>query len=343
MTRRGQPPAWARLALTLLSGAGGGYVFWLLHLPAPWLSGALVGSVVLIMTGVDPLVPNPVRDLGMLFAGALTGSAITPEMLQALERYPISLAILALTTIAIVVVGRYAMILLFRWDSTSAIFASVPGALSAVVAAVAETGVPMLPIVAVQAFRMFVLVAVLPSATLLAVREVAIRPPEAIAAGQFLVMMLAALLISWTFQRLKVMAPFLLGGMAAAGLLHVTGAISGSLPDALTGLAMLIVGVYAGSRFSGLDGPTVRSLFLPGVLLLVVTVVVAAIGALLTARLAGVALPEALVAFAPGGLEAMVVLGLAMGLDPLYVSSHHVARFVMIAAGLPFLARFLAR
>ncbi|MCZ8375652.1 MAG: AbrB family transcriptional regulator [Beijerinckiaceae bacterium] len=339
MTGFGALPVWCRLILTIGAGLVGGYVFFLLRLPAPWLSGALVGAVLLILTGVKPVVPDPVRDLGMLFAGALTGSAITPEMLRALERYPLSLLILALTTLAIVIAGRLALVRLFGWDRNSAMFASVPGALSAVIAAVSETRSNMLPIVAVQSFRMFVLVAVLPSATLLAVREVSTAPPDIIGPLPFALMMVAAVLVAWLFQASRIMAPFLLGGMAAAGLLHVTGLITGSPPVAVVSMAMVIVGVYAGSRFSGLDFQTVRSLFLPGILLLVVTVAVAALGALLTARFANVPLPEALVAFAPGGLEAMVVLGLAMGLDPLYVSSHHVARFVMIAAALPFLAR----
>jgi membrane AbrB-like protein len=156
-------------------------------------------------------------------------------------------------------------------------------------------------------------------------------------------MMVVAVLVAWLFQSLNVMAPFLLGGMAAAGLLHVTGLVTGSPPAEIVSMSMVIVGVYAGSRFSGLDFQTVKSLFLPGLLLLLVTITVAGIGAALTARLAHVPLPEALVAFAPGGLEAMIVLGLAMGLDPLYVSSHHVARFVMIAAVLPFLVRHADR
>ncbi len=343
MTKFGALPVWLRFMLTIGAGAVGGYLFYALRLPAPWLSGALVGAVLLLVTGVKPVMPDAIRDLGMLFAGALTGSAITPEMLRALERYPVSLFLLAVTTLAIVFAGRFALVRIFRWDQTSALFASVPGALSAVIAAVSETSSDMLRVVAVQSFRMFVLVAVLPSATLLAVREINTTIPEVIDAGPFAVMMVASILIAWLFQSLNVMAPFLLGGMAAAGLLHVTGLVTGSPPAEIISMAMVIVGVYAGSRFSGLDFQTVKSLFLPGLLLLLVTVTVAGIGAALTSYLANVPLPEALVAFAPGGLEAMIVLGLAMGLDPLYVSSHHVARFVMIAAALPFLVRHSAR
>ena len=48
-----------------------------------------------------------------------------------------------------------------------------------------------------------------------------------------------------------------------------------------------------------------------------------------------------MVAFAPGGLEAMMVLALILALDPLYVGAHHLARFLGIAFVLPFVIRLL--
>jgi uncharacterized membrane protein AbrB (regulator of aidB expression) len=45
------------------------------------------------------------------------------------------------------------------------------------------------------------------------------------------------------------------------------------------------------------------------------------------------------VAFAPGAVEAMTVLAFALGLDPLYVGSHHLARFLLISLVAPPLLR----
>ena len=59
--------------------------------------------------------------------------------------------------------------------------------------------------------------------------------------------------------------------------------------------------------------------------------------------LAGVGLADALVAFAPGGLEGMMVLGLVLGLDPLYVGVHHLVRFLGIGLVLPVAVGFLGR
>jgi uncharacterized membrane protein AbrB (regulator of aidB expression) len=49
------------------------------------------------------------------------------------------------------------------------------------------------------------------------------------------------------------------------------------------------------------------------------------------------------VAFAPGGLEGMMVLGLVLGLDPLYVGVHHLVRFLGIGLALPLVMTWLGR
>ena len=58
-----------------------------------------------------------------------------------------------------------------------------------------------------------------------------------------------------------------------------------------------------------------------------------------TAALIKVSFVQALVAFAPGGLEAMTMMAFALGLDPLFVGAHHLARFFLISLTLPLLAR----
>jgi hypothetical protein len=65
--------------------------------------------------------------------------------------------------------------------------------------------------------------------------------------------------------------------------------------------------------------------------------------AALAAWLAGVSFANSLVAFAPGGLEAMTVLALVLGLDPLYVGIHHLVRFLGIGLVLPFIVSRLQR
>lgn len=328
-----------RLLPTLAGGLLGGFLFWLFHLPAPWLSGAMVGMVGVIRFGIKPYLPPFLRDVGMLFAGIVTGSAITPEMIGIIARYPVSLVGLALTTWVIVHAGRLTLVRGFGWDRETAFFASVPGALSAVIATAATREVDMLRVAAIQAFRLFVLIAVLPSVVILSTSHAIVTPPPLMSAPTFAGVAGLSVVVALLFERLGVMAPFLIGGMIATGGLHIAGVAVGTTPDVVAGLAMLLVGVFAGSRFSALDGAALRALALPGIAVFLITSAIAALGALIVSAAIGLPLGMVLVAYAPGGLEAMVLLGLALGLDPLYVTAHHVGRFVMITAALPALAR----
>lgn len=339
MTAEAREILFRRTLPTLAGGFLGGFAFWALGLPAPWLSGAMVGMIGVIRIGVDPYLPSFLRDVGMLLAGIVTGSAITPEMIGIISRYPASLAGLALVTWIIVHAGRATLTRGFGWDRQTAFFASVPGALSVVIATAATRNVDMLRVAAIQAFRLFVLIAVLPSVVILSAPRADIAPVPLLSAPAFAWVCAAGVVIALLFERFGVMAPFLLGGMAATGGLHIAGTVVGTPPDAVAGLAMLLVGIFAGSRFSSLDGASLRALALPGIAVFLVTSAIAALGAVVVAFLIGLPLGMVLVAYAPGGLEAMVLLGLALGLDPLYVTAHHVGRFVMIAAALPLIAR----
>ena len=63
----------------------------------------------------------------------------------------------------------------------------------------------------------------------------------------------------------------------------------------------------------------------------------------LASVLFGVSFGTALIAYAPGGQDAMMVLALALGVDPIFVSAHHLARYFIINVSLPFLIARMQR
>jgi uncharacterized membrane protein AbrB (regulator of aidB expression) len=50
---------------------------------------------------------------------------------------------------------------------------------------------------------------------------------------------------------------------------------------------------------------------------------------------------DAVVAFAPGAQDSMMVLALSLHLDPIYVGAHHLSRFLLVSLLVPFLAHRL--
>jgi hypothetical protein len=50
-----------------------------------------------------------------------------------------------------------------------------------------------------------------------------------------------------------------------------------------------------------------------------------------------------MIAFAPGAVDAMMLLALALSLDPVYVGAHHLTRIFFVSLTMPLLARYSAR
>ena len=56
-----------------------------------------------------------------------------------------------------------------------------------------------------------------------------------------------------------------------------------------------------------------------------------------------VPIADVVVAYAPGAQDTMMVLALALHLDPIFVGAHHVSRFLLVSLSLPILAGRLQR
>ena len=69
-----------------------------------------------------------------------------------------------------------------------------------------------------------------------------------------------------------------------------------------------------------------------------VAMTVATLSVLLLTTLLSVPIADAVVAFAPGAQDTMMVLALALHLDPVFVGALHLSRFLLVSLLVPFLA-----
>lgn len=337
------PGELARLTVTLIAGAAGASAFVAAGLPAPILSGSMIGVLVALALRLRPALPDTLRDFAMFLSGCGYGCAITRDMLASVTHYPLSLAVLAIAVALIILLSRLWLMRVARWDATTATFASVPGALSAVLAVAAEQQADMARVVIVQTVRSIVIVVFLPSIVSVAgsAAHLASRP----AAGLLdLALILAAgALGAYVFHRLRIVAPILFGAMLFSAALHVGNLAEGFLPLPLADLGFLLLGAYFGTRFTGLTLATLRDSLVHAAASFAITMGIASLAALAVIEIGRVDTGEALVAFAPGGLEAMMAVAGAMGLNPLYVGAHHFGRLIGLNLLLPLVGPWLTR
>jgi uncharacterized protein len=131
--------------------------------------------------------------------------------------------------------------------------------------------------------------------------------------------------------------------MVVSAVLHATGLVAGDPPDRMQQLGFGLVGAFIATRFSQITRRLLATTLLMSLGAFMIGIGVAAAFAFAAASAAGVPFGQALVAFAPGGLEAMIVLGASLGLDPIYVGLHHLVRFIGIGLLVPLSLRWIGR
>lgn len=227
------------------------------------------------------------------------------------------------------------------WTRETAFFSSVPGALSYVFAVAAETRRADVPRIAVvQVLRVFFLMGLVP----LVVAQTG-APLVALTAGpidplpMLCVLVVLGAALGLALERANVAAGVMFGAMAVAATAHATGIAPGRPPQLFTECAQILIGAWVGARFVGFDWGLLGRSLAASLGSFLVAMTIATVCACLAYGLFAIPFAQALVAFAPGGLEAMSLLSIALGLDPLFVSAHHLARFIIISVTLPYILR----
>jgi len=339
-----------RLAETLIIAAAGGAALGIPGFPAGWLSGAIIAVTVAALMRRPVLVPDWLAHICIITVGISLGGAVTPETLSRMATWPASLVALSLAMVAVTVAVATYLHYWHGWDPLAALFAAAPGALAQSLALAAGSGTDIRSVAMVQAVRILVLTVGLPIGfAAFGVSGVApVRGTPASLASLSSLMELgllvaAAIALAALFYRLRIPGGLIVGAMTASGILHGIGLIRVSLPQAPAIASFVVLGAIIGVRFAGADVWLLRRLAVVGIGALAVGMAVAGIFAVATATLLSLRIADVVIAYAPGGLEAMTILAFALNLDPVYVGVHQTARFIVISLLVPVAVHTLRR
>ncbi len=327
-----------RLVLTFLVGGIGGLIFSLLGIPAAWLSGPTVSVGAGVLSGFRLAVPNAVRHTAYVLLGAIMGSAMTPETLTLLSRWPVTLAGLAACVFTVMTACSSYLQHVHGFDRTTARLSSIPGALPYVLALAEESSADPRRVAIIQIFRLAILLVCLPSAIALTsgaagtVTRPIVHPVDLTEIGVLLVCAAAA---AYVFVRLKAPAPTLFGPLVAGAALYVSGMLTSSIPPWLMLPAFLVIGCAVGSNFAGIDRRAIADSMLASFGSLAIGVMIAVIWAVAISWIVGLPIAQLWMAYAPGGVDAMTIMALALGHDAAFVGGHHVIRFIGLGFFIP--------
>ncbi|MGQ0485242.1 MAG: AbrB family transcriptional regulator [Hyphomicrobiales bacterium] len=328
----------------LLIGAAGGALFWLAGMPAPWLAGSMIAAVVAVFAGAAIAMPDWLRAAAFIFLGIQTGTSVTWATVERAAQWPLSIGFLGLTVIAVTWAGMQFYMRVGKRDAATALFASLPGALSLVLLLADEAKADMRRVAISQCIRLFFLIAALPALIAWLSPGAGTAPQQTI--GDFSGIVLLVVLASvagFLFERLKVPAGLLLGPTLTAAALELSGFVQGTAPAGILIPANVVLGVMIAARFAGFRLAEFREALGEGFIGFLLALAIAAAGAGLASLAAGLPFALTLLAFSPGGLDAMIVMAFALDLDPAYVGAHQIARYVGLSLLMPLVAGFILR
>ena len=332
-------------ALTLAVGATGGLAFVFLHIPGGAMSGSVVAVAILSIFGMAHGVSAPLRYLGMGVIGVAIGSVVGPDTFAHIAAYPASMALMATCVVLMTLASTAVWVWLMGWPRSMALLASVPGSMSYIVAVSMTMGADAARVAVVQMSRVIFLATVLPffivhevGGSLTGLAAAPVDPPLMLALS-----LAAGFAVGGLFAWWNVSGGMILGAIVASGALHFFGVAPGRSPTGLMQGGQLLLGAWVGSRFVDFDWTLFARICLGTVLALSAMLAVSIVFSNAASVLLGVPFGAALIGYAPGSQEVMVVLALTLGVDPIFVAAHHLARYFFISMSLPFLVAWMRK
>jgi membrane AbrB-like protein len=331
-------------AETMLFAIIGGTSFGLSGMPGGWLSGSILCVAAAALAGRPMHVPLRLNRVIFVLIGTSLGAVVTPETLHGVATYPLSIVVLLVAMGTVSWTGALYLRRLHGWDRVSASLGAAPGALSQCVAVATELEADERGIVIVQTMLDDIIAVGLPAA--LAVLGLVTPSTRGVGGafdpsriGELILLIAICAAAAWLAYRVRFPGGILFGAMLASAALHGSGLIHAAMPWWAANAAMIALGGISGSRFADLPLKLLLRYLGAGLGSFAVSLAVA--GSFAASLVAALSLnvSDAFIAFAPGSVDVMMLLALALHTDPVFVGAHHMARIFFVSVTMPLLAQ----
>jgi hypothetical protein len=341
--------SWKKRLFALAVGAVGGYVFYQLNLPLPWLLGAMSTCLILVLFNGPVQGDRNLAQIMRIVLGIAIGSAFSPAVFDRASEMAASLAFILPYVILMGLLGYFYFQKVAGFDKPTAFFSSMPGGLQDMIAMGADLGASERTLALVHATRILVLVFLLPFVIQwIGDVELGSRSRNGVSFLDNSLMDYAILTACGIFgwlaaRRLKISGATIVGPMIASAIVHVAGITEARPPIELTNIAQWAIGVHVGCMYLGstpreigrIVGQSLGYIFLILILTSGFTAVVSTI--------VDVDLISIILAFSPGGQSEMNLIALVLGADVAYIALHHLIRLFIVILGSQIVFKYLLK
>ena len=322
-------PAVAGLGLALAAA----FVWGIAKLPLPWMIGPLLATAIARIAGLPVIAAPGGRQAGQWIIGTALGLSFTPLVVDRVGGVAGLILLGALFAIALGYACGYLLSVVGGTDRTTAMFASVPGGAAEMAVLGERFGARVDEVAAAQSVRIALVVLTIPAifAALHLHGTDPFSPGMSEVRWPRLAALLGATLTSgWILQRIGLPNAFVLGALALAIPLTVSGVETSAIPRWMLNGAQLLLGCALGARFSPSFLRRAPRFLGAVVLSVAAAMALSALFALAVARMTGIHAATLVLATAPGGIAEMAVTAKVLELGVPLVTAFHVTRVILL-------------
>lgn len=333
----------------LLTGAVGAVLFWLLHMPLPWMLGAMAATAVAAVIGAPWSVSRQARDVARPVIGVLAGSAFTPELVGHAGDWPgmllVVLSIGVVSTLSGFTIARRA----FGFDRTTAFFASTPAGLTEMSLMGDSLGGDIRSLFLIHAIRVVAVVFTVPliiqivTDTDLSGIVATESEDAAVELVDWLLLILCGIGGGLLARLIRIPAGSMIYSLVLSAILHSAGLTEAAPPAWLVVAVQVIIGCAVGARFRGIRWTDMTKVVIFGVIWAALILTASIAVAFVFARLSGDTFASVLLAIAPGGMVEMTLVTYALGVDVALIVACQVLRNVSTMIFAPAIFHLLSR
>ncbi|MES9935210.1 MAG: AbrB family transcriptional regulator [Sedimenticola sp.] len=335
-------------ATAIVAGFAGGWIFFLLQMPLPWMLGSLFGALIASnIPGLYIVTPSKLASPVRMILGVAVGSAFTPALLDEAGKYLFSLSLLLPFLVIIIWIGMQYFRKIAGIDSRTAFFCALPGGLVELTLICEAYGADMRRVALIQTTRVLLIIYTVPFAIHhwagvdLSGRSRMAEPLTELPLDQGAILVIAAVSGWWMMRRLNLPGAAIVGPMLCSALVYISGWVTVRVPDELINVAQLILGSSIGCAFMNISMRELTGTVMTTLGYYLILMAVAMAMAFGVHQLTGTPLLATVLAYIPGGQAEMNVIGLMVGVAIPFIALHHVVRMLLVMTVAPPLSSLL--
>jgi membrane AbrB-like protein len=336
------------MLLAICIGAFGSILFIYLHLPLPWLLGAIfTTSIAMRFENLPIQNPKVFSTPARIIIGLIIGSAFTPEILDFLHIYLFSILLIIPYTILVTFAGMYYYIKVLKYDRKTAFFSSTPGGVVEMVILGEEQKADTSKITLVQSSRLLFVVLSLPFIIQyvfdldISGNQIITKTIKDTNLTEFIYLIIIGVFGALLAKRLRISAAFLIGPMILSVIVYSSGFIHTQIPDELIKFVQVIFGTIIGFTFRGVQLKMIIKTLIGTFGHFIILAIFSAIFVAIAHYSFGFPVVSVLLAFSPGGQTEMNLIALLVGANVPYITIHHIVRLFLVMNLAPLIAKKL--